>query len=251
MNKNFFAVLIFFSLFSATAQETLVTKDFLLGKFNYRTSADFSRLEKQYADKPVFLNSVVYAAFKEMHREAAKDGISLKVLSGTRNFEEQKYIWERKWERLKELVPNEKVLAILEFSSMPATSRHHWGTDIDLNYLENHFFEEGEGKAVYEWLVRNAAKFGFYQVYTTQELGRTGYKEEKWHWSYLPLASKFLDQYNQVIDYCEIDGFEGSDFAKEAFVISNYVNGIPKHLQNPLPVSILPKGIVYLDGEVE
>ena len=33
-----------------------------------------------------------------MHAAAKKDGINLQIVSGTRNFEEQKGIWERKWE---------------------------------------------------------------------------------------------------------------------------------------------------------
>ena len=38
------------------------------------------------------------------------------------------------------------VKEIMKYSSMPSTSRHHWGTDIDLNSLENSYFEKGEGK---------------------------------------------------------------------------------------------------------
>lgn len=234
-----------FIISSALAQEQAISKDVLLGKLDYRKSATFEKVDQKYSEKPVYLNKVVYAAFKDMHQEAKKAGINLTILSGTRNFEEQKAIWERKWRLLDSLLPVERAKTILAFSAMPATSRHHWGTDVDLNYLENSYFEEGRGKAVYEWLVSNASRFGFYQVYTSQDTGRTGYREEKWHWSYLPLASRFLAFYNMQIDYCEIGGFEGSELAKETNMISHYVNGIPEHLQNPLPIAILPKGIVF------
>lgn len=249
MDKTLFLFILLFVGFTVRAQQEISDKDFLLGKFDYRTASSFVKVDKKYATKSLYLNEVVYAAFREMHRQAEEDGIELKIVSGTRNFYEQKAIWERKWHALDSLVPMAKVTSILEYSSMPATSRHHWGTDIDLNNLENSYFEEGRGRAEYEWLVNNAPKFGFYQVYTAQDSGRTGYREEKWHWSYMPLAAKYLQKFNELVDYCQITGFEGSELAEEAGMIPNYVNGIPGELHNPLPLSILPKGIVYLQGE--
>ncbi|WP_324721784.1 M15 family metallopeptidase [Salinimicrobium sp. HB62] len=237
---------IFFISIPAFSQETAVEKKFLLGKFDYKQSGDFVKVDPEYADKTIYLNSVVYTAFKEMHRAASKDGIDLKILSGTRSFEEQKKIWEYKWRKLVSLSPLERAKSILVYSAMPSTSRHHWGTDIDLNYLENCHFEEGKGKAVYEWLVKNAAEFGFHQVYTSQEFGRKGYHEEKWHWSYLPIASKFLSLYNAVISSREITGFAGSELAEEIKIIQEYVNGIPTHLLEPLPTAIFTKAIVQL-----
>ena len=246
MIHKIFAVLFLFFLLPATSQETTVHTDFLLGKFDYRSAGDFEKVEKRYADKPVYLNSVVYAAYKEMHSAAVKDGIDLKILSGTRNFEEQKKIWEKKWNKMQSLSHLERARSILAFSAMPSTSRHHWGTDIDLNYLENSNFEKGQGKAVYEWLVKNASRFGFYQVYTSREHGRPGYHEEKWHWSYLPLASKFLSLYNQTITSREITGFVGSDLAEEVRIIPEYVNGINNHLHDDLLIGMVSKGLVKL-----
>lgn len=152
-------------------------------------------------------------------------------------------------ENLDTLLPEKRAQVILQFSSMPSTSRHHWGTDVDLNYLENSFFEEGEGKKIYDWLVKNASRFGFYQVYTSQESGRTGYREEKWHWSYLPLASRYLALYNKSVNYPEIKGFEGSGLAEQAEIIQKYVNGLSENLKSVLPLKIFPKGVVQLSGK--
>ena len=231
IKKGCFLLLLIFS-FSASAQDTTAIKNFLLGKFDYKTAFDFKKVDKIHAVKPIYLNAMVYSAFKEMHAAAKNDGIELKILSGTRNFNEQKAIWERKWNRLDSLEASERAQNILKFSAMPGTSRHHWGTDIDLNSLENSYFEEGRGKAEYEWLVKNAKNYGFYQVYTARESGRTGYEEEKWHWSYLPLASQYLEQYLALIDPCEINGFEGSELAEATNIITTYVNGIPQDLRS-------------------
>ena len=97
---------------------------------------------------------------------------------------------------------------------MPSTSRHHWGTDIDLNNLQNSYFEKGEGKKIFDWLVKNAFKYGFHMTYDNQEESkRTGYKMEKWHWSYMPISEQYLLQFNQYIKYEDICSFKGSKFA--------------------------------------
>jgi LAS superfamily LD-carboxypeptidase LdcB len=154
-----------------------------------------------------------------------------------RNFAAQKSIWEAKWNGKRKVSgmdlsrampePEERALKILEYSSMPGTSRHHWGTDIDLNALNNRFFAEGKGKKIYDWLLAHAHKYGFCQVYTEHGPDRPfGYNEEKWHWSYMPLASQFLEQYNEKISYAKLGGFEGAAVARDIEAIRKYVNGI-------------------------
>lgn len=203
-----------------------VEKKILLGKYNYRKNIDFVKVKNIHSSKAIYLNKKVYTSFVNMFKEAKNDNINLKIISGTRSFYEQKVIWERKWKKYNNLKPLEKAKKILEFSSMPTTSRHHWGTDVDLNNLNNSYFEKGKGKKEYEWLVSNANKFGFYQVYTNKKNGRTGYNIEKWHWSYLPLASEYLKFYNGKIKYKDIKGFKGSELAKKIGMIENYVNGV-------------------------
>jgi LAS superfamily LD-carboxypeptidase LdcB len=168
-----------------------------------------------------------------MAEAAKKEGVVLSVLSATRNYDYQKGIWERKWNGAKYKGWKDADIAsdILKYSSMPGTSRHHWGTDLDFNSVEPSYFKTGNGKKVYDWLQKNAASFGFYQTYTSKENGRTGYNEEAWHWSYLPLAKDFLTQYNQLISYTDFSGFKGSATAKELNVIEVYVNGIEKALK--------------------
>ena len=83
-----------------------------------------------------------------MLRQLAEDeGITLIIISGTRSFNHQKSIWDRKWGRTRYMGWQEidKAIDILTYSSMPGTSRHHWGTDIDFNSLENSYFDAGDG----------------------------------------------------------------------------------------------------------
>jgi len=201
-------------------------KNLLLGKFDYRKDSSFVIISKNLSSKTIYINKVVNDSFLKMSANAKDDGINLIVVSGTRNFIEQKRIWERKWNNSTQVSPIKKALKILEYSSMPSTSRHHWGTDIDLINLNNSYFNNGKGLKEYNWLFSNAHKYGFYQVYTDKIQGRTGYNMEKWHWSFKPLSDLYLDLYLKNINYSDINGFLGSDIAKEIDVINQYVNGI-------------------------
>jgi len=110
---------------------------------------------------------------------------------------------------------------------MPSTSRHHWGTDIDLNNFNNSYFESGEGLKVFEWLEQHAHEYGFCRPYTAKDsLRPNGYNEEKWHWSYTPLSDKFTDIAAQHLKDNMIQGFLGSQVADELDVVENYVLGI-------------------------
>lgn len=208
-----------------------ISKSFLLGKTNLASNSVFVKLENQYHTKSkMYLEKQTAIWFKKMKSAASNDGINLIIVSGARNYYSQKSIWERKFKNneSKGLNPLENARKILRYSSMPSTSRHHWGTDIDINSLEPSYFESGRGKREYDWLVKNADRFGFCQVYTdfNNKDRDSGYQNEAWHWSYIPKAKVYLEEYNKRINYNDINGFMGSDLADDLNMINDFVNGI-------------------------
>ena len=210
-----------------------VPTDYLLGKFLPAEHPDFVAVSKPYSDKPgMYLRKETFEAFQKMFEAAQKDKISLKIISATRNFQQQKQIWEGKWTRFAKEAPGaeQRALKILEYSAMPGTSRHHWGTDVDLNDLNNPAFKGGGKYAgTYEWLVKNAHLYGFCQPYTAKGPERpSGYEEERWHWSYMPLSGDFLTQYLQTIQNEMITGFKGSETALKIGAVEHYAAGINK-----------------------
>ena len=212
-------------------KEPAITKSFLLGIISFSKSDLFVELEKQYHTKSkMYLEKETASAFKRMYKAAKLDGINLKIVSGARNYYSQKSIWERKFKKNEQagMSPIENAKKILLYSSMPSTSRHHWGTDIDINSLEPSYFEYGRGKIEYDWLVKNGAKFGFCQTYSDFDKNdrSSGYQEESWHWTYMPKSKKFLAEYNKTVGYEDINGFMGSELAEQLGMIENYVNGI-------------------------
>ncbi|MEM9259690.1 MAG: M15 family metallopeptidase [Bacteroidota bacterium] len=212
---------------------------YFMGKFKPEEHPDFVKVAREYTDgDPYVLHRETYAAFERMHAAAAADSIQLVIISATRDFARQKWIWERKWkgitllegkEKANEVYPDpvDRARAILRYSSMPGTSRHHWGTDIDLNALNNRYFKQGKGKKVYDWLQANAATYGFCQTYSTKGAERPhGYEEERWHWSYLPLAKQLTDYAASALKDTDIGGFMGAEVAPEVGVLKHYVLGI-------------------------
>lgn len=213
-------------------------RSYLSGKFEPKDDTLFVLVPKAYSGKAEdqYLRKETMEGFKKMADAAKKEGITLKIVSATRNFYAQKAIWEAKWngtrEDWKDVATKypaaiDRAKAILRYSSMPGTSRHHWGTDIDINSVEPSYFANGNGKKIYVWLLKNAGTYGFCQPYTAKGTARpNGYEEEKWHWSYMPLSKDFLAKYPATVSYNDIKGFDGDESAEMLKVIDNYVKGV-------------------------
>lgn len=175
----------------------------------------------------------VVDAFKKMQEAAKKEEITLHIASGFRNFARQKMLWNNKFNGITAvkdkanniidmtvLSDEEKVNAILLYSAIPGTSRHHWGTDIDV-YAPNlipsdtslqlepwEYQQDGYLYPLSLWLKTQAKTFGFFLPYDRY---RGGVAFEPWHLSYAPLADKFqqnftIDQFVPVIENSDIAG---------------------------------------------
>ncbi len=247
MREKWFTYLILLPLFWTIAgnnqaiEDNKISKKELLGRVEPAHNQGFIRINPPYASRlGMYLRKEVFDAYKKMYHAAAAEGLNLMIVSAFRSFNHQKRIWEAKWtgagkvmgKNLATAYPNaeQRARVILMFSAMPGTSRHHWGTDVDIYSVEDSDFEQGRGRKIYEWLQKNAEQYGFCQVYTSKDsLRPTGYEEEKWHWSYKPLAKKFLQAYKKEITYQDISGFKGDRTAKTLKVIPNYVMAVNPH----------------------
>lgn len=170
-------------------------------------------------------------AFLKMKKAAAEENIQIEVVSAYRSFERQKQIFEGKYNRFTQqgLSPTEAIEKIIEYSTIPGTSRHHWGTDIDIidgnaprpkSVLQpEHFHGNGPFCKLKSWLNDHANSFGFFEVYTNNA-NRKGFKYEPWHFSYAPVSKPMLEAYKKL-DLQKVlknENIQGSDFFSEKFI---------------------------------
>jgi LAS superfamily LD-carboxypeptidase LdcB len=85
-------------------------------------------------------------ALESLSRAARADGVEAWARSGYRSLTQQRYLWNAKYRGLstvrgadgsritltREQSAVEKVRLILSYTAFPGTSRHHWGTDVDM-----------------------------------------------------------------------------------------------------------------------
>jgi len=212
-------------------------KAFLTGKVKRHDNHLFIKVDEEHTERDIYLIRPVYEAYKEMYKAALADGVKLIITSGHRTYIEQVVEWELRWNNpgTETTFANdvEKAKYLLQYRAMPCTSRHHWGTDIDLNSFESAYYESDEGKKVYHWLKEHAGYYGFYQPYTAYDEKRpVGYMEEKWHWSFQPLSQLMLTKYLQLVTMDDIVGFKGDPAAKKLPIITDWVCGINPELKD-------------------
>jgi len=153
------------------------------------------------------------APLTELVEEARSAGFDLRVASGFRSIDRQCQIWNAKAAGLRpvlddageplsidELTPMSLVFAILRWSALPAASRHHWGTDIDVYdhaaLPAGHSLQltqaecDGPFAGFHGWLDEYLSKPDamFFRPYVNP-LG--GVAPEPWHLSFAPVATQF------------------------------------------------------------
>ncbi|MEM6721383.1 MAG: M15 family metallopeptidase [Bacteroidota bacterium] len=172
-----------------------------------------------------------YDAFINMRTAAAKEDIDIHVVSSYRNYAHQNRIWERKYKRYTKqgLSPIKVLKKIIEYSTIPGTSRHHWATDIDIidknsTYsgdvlVPKKFHGDGPFCKLREWLEKNANSFGYYITYTDRH-DRKGFKYEPWHYSYAPLSIPMLKEYRKlnIKEMLQKEKLMGSEHFTEEFI---------------------------------
>ena len=143
------------------------------------------------------------------------------------------------------LSPQQNLLKIIEYSTLPGTSRHHWGTDIDIIdgnktvsgdvLLEENFHGDGPYVKLRKWMDINAKRFGFYRPYDNNPK-RKGFKYEPWHYSYAPIAIPMLKAYDKLKfkDQIVQKDLEGYQYLNHKFLVKykkEHILGISNNLK--------------------
>ena len=183
----------------------------------------------------VRLHAGAIDAVNALREAAARAGHELEIVSSFRDFARQSGIWNRKFRGEQAVYDRggqpldvtamsgpERVRAILIWSGVPGSSRHHWGTDFDVmdraavtpDYRPQLTVAEYTGTGPFvrlnEWLAANLGNYGFFRPYRTD---RGGVSPEPWHLSYAPLSvptlqALTLEVLTEAIEGSDIEGRE-------------------------------------------
>jgi len=154
----------------------------LVNKWNPMTT-DGSEIETIKLSNGERVDKRIYERLQSMFDAARKDGVYPIVASGYRTKSEQEKLYYDKIdtyeaEGLSEAEAKEEAEL---WVAVPGTSEHQLGLAVDIN-------ADGirsRGDEVYDWLSKNAYKYGFINRYPSDKTEVTGVANEPWHYRYV------------------------------------------------------------------
>ncbi|MFT4520283.1 MAG: LAS superfamily LD-carboxypeptidase LdcB [Halioglobus sp.] len=163
-------------------------------------------------------------AFAALQADASAVGYELAIASSYRSFSRQLTLWNGKASAqrpvhddegnsvlMEGLSPQQQLHAILRYSAIPGTSRHHWGTELDVfdaaalpeSYEVQLTPQEVAAGGLFDplhcWLDERMAagrSHGFFRPYAED---RGGVAQERWHLSYTPLSLPLAAQFSTAL----------------------------------------------------
>ena len=235
--------MLFRIIFSSLAFNLVIAQE----KIQYNAMELLGKANPEFYNEKIPMIKEAGEAFVNMQKEALKEGIKIEIVSGFRSYNRQKQIWNRKFRfnKMNGLSPKQNILKIIEYSTLPGTSRHHWGTDIDIIdgnkivsgdlLLEENFHGDGPYVKLRKWMDINAKRFGFYRAYDKNSK-RKGFKYEPWHYSYAPIAIPMLKAYLKlkIRDKIIQKDLEGYQYLNHNFIVKykkEHILGISNNLK--------------------
>lgn len=137
---------------------------------------DLVSIDEEYAADDTQAGSrIAVNAFIKMYKAAKKDGYDLVINSSYRSYGEQ----EDTCDTYRQLYGENYVL---NYVAMPGFSEHQTGLSFDIGSRNSNVFAESEE---YEWIQKNAHKYGFIQRFPSKYEAITGFRAEPWHYRYV------------------------------------------------------------------
>lgn len=163
---------------------------------------------------------------------AKKSGFELAIVSSFRSFDRQLQIWNDKVSGKRPVLDScgvkldisllsddDLLFSILKWSAIPGTSRHHWGTDLDVydksavnieydvKLTDDEVLNEGVFSPLHDWLdneIKNKKSFNFFRPFERKEMvPYSAFKkppmisDERWHISHKTTSSFYSREINE------------------------------------------------------
>lgn len=167
-------------------------KDLITPQMPIAPDCNNPKLRKEAAD-----------ALIAMYNDAKKEGYSLVVNSAYRSYKSQKIIYDDYFKKYDEITASSLV-------AKPGSSEHQTGLGVDLtseSVIKGEKLVFGDTPE-YQWVLKNAHKYGFILRYPQGRSDITGIKHEPWHFRYVGknAAKKVYENNWTLEEYCLNEG---------------------------------------------
>ena len=195
-------------IYTDTRPSTNLNTNYLLvNKFNYLDSnyipENLELLDNSYAKSGIYLVKEAKDNIEKLISDAKNDGMNIRVISAYRSYSYQENLYNN-------YVKNDGVENADTYSARPGYSEHQTGLVVDVTRAFDDF-NNFENTDEYNWMLDNAANYGFILRYPKDKEDITTYSFEAWHYRYVgvELAQKIkassltFDEY--YVRYLESD----------------------------------------------
>ena len=145
------------------------------------------------------LDSKVAKHYEKMFEAAQKDGVYLTPCSGYRSYDLQERNYNNKIAYYESLGYSKEDAAVKAATIImpPGSSEHNLGYAMDIVCVDEWFEDTDE----FQWLMENAADYGFILRYPKDKQDITKVTYEPWHWRYVGVeAAKEIKASGQVLE---------------------------------------------------
>ena len=171
----------------------LNTSKILVNKYNYLGSnyvpKNLENISLKHSRSGMKLVSYAKDAFEKMAKAAKKDGYNIVAMSSYRSYKYQVDLYNR-------YKSKDGKTAADTYSARPGFSEHQTGLAVDI-YNGKKDFNNFEKTKEFNWMRKNAYKYGFILRFPKDKVKQTGYQYESWHYRYVgKKVAKYINKNN-------------------------------------------------------
>ncbi len=153
----------------------------LVNKYNYLSKdyepSDLENISSNYALPDMKLRKEAKESFEELSKKALKDNLKIIAMSSYRSYQYQVDLYN--------MYKNKDGVDIADrYSGRAGFSEHQTGLAVDV-YNDKLSYTNFEDTKEFEWMQKNAYKYGFILRFPKDKEKYTGYIYESWHYRYV------------------------------------------------------------------
>ena len=153
----------------------------LVNKYNYLKEdyepKNLETIKLQYARSGMKLVNYAKDAFEKMAKDAENENLKIIAMSTYRDYSYQKNLYNRYAE-------NDGKDTADTYSGRAGFSEHQTGLAVDI-YNGTEDYTNFEKTKEFQWMKKNAHKYGFILRFPKDKTKQTGYEYESWHYRYV------------------------------------------------------------------